>query len=109
MGFLYDTCTVSIEMKGRIAMFNFFAFIAWPILIGGVIGAYKFGKKHWGIYGTVLLPIAFVVLFFLLFFLWLGETWWVVFLPVLPSVGYKLSTGECFLCSLIRSSSTIWA
>ena len=62
-------------------MFNFFMCILWPLLIGGTFGAYKFGKKRWEIKGAVLLPIAFVVLFFLLLILWLREYWWQIFIP----------------------------
>ena len=56
-------------------MLNFFMCILWPLLIGGIIASSKFGNKHWGRKGSIFLPVAFLTVFFLALWLWVGEFW----------------------------------
>jgi hypothetical protein len=63
-------------------MFNYFMCILWPILALGAVGAFRFGRKRWGTAGSVILPVAFLFVFLLLGWMWVGETWWqTLFIP----------------------------
>ena len=70
--------------KGAKTMFNFFLCIAWPLLIFGTLGAYKFGKKRWGDKGSWLTSVAFLIVLFSILILIFGKYWWqLFFLPYL--------------------------
>ena len=61
-------------------MINYLLCIVWPILIGGVIGAYKLGKNVGSNGAPYLYPLIFVAIYLFLMATVGGEDWWQFFI-----------------------------